>query len=150
MHHAFFSSGLCFFLQAPPVTWSMELQKEAEDWVKYLAENDKFQHSTKNPGNLYMANDRPKEYCTDAVQWFHSEEKDYNYSNPKYYKAAGHFTQVGSGAEIYKWKYRCIGCFIFGVVQLSESKDVYDMEVVKCVKRIVHKPSLENRYLFES
>ena len=101
MHQAFFSSGLCLFLQAPLVTWSMELQKEAEDWVNYLAENNKFHHSAKNPGNLYLASDRPKEYCTDAVQWFHWEEKFYNYSNPKYYKAAGHFTQVGSGVEIY-------------------------------------------------
>ena len=72
----------------------MSLQKEAEDWVKYLAKNNKFHHSTNNPGNLYLSVYRPKEYCSDAVQWFHWEEKFYNYSNPKYYKAAGHFTQV--------------------------------------------------------
>lgn len=80
--------------QVAPVTWSTDLQKEAEDWVKYLAENNKFHHSKKNPGNLYLSAYKPKEYCTDAIQWFHWEEKYYDYSNPKYYKAAGHFTQV--------------------------------------------------------
>ncbi|XP_073238329.1 uncharacterized protein [Porites lutea] len=74
----------------------MDLQKQAEDWVKYLAENDKFDHSKKNPGNLYLShpNVYPAEYCSDAVQWFHWEEKYYNYSRPGYSKAAGHFTTV--------------------------------------------------------
>ena len=72
----------------------MSLQKEAEDWVKYLADNDKFHHSSKNPGNLYLSSYKAKEICSDAIWWFHNEEKKYDYSNPRYYKAAGHFTQV--------------------------------------------------------
>ncbi|KAM7445763.1 Golgi-associated plant pathoproteinsis-related protein 1 [Porites harrisoni] len=82
--------------QVSNVTWSTSLQKEAEDWVKYLAENNKFHHSQKNPGNLYLShpNDYPAEYCSDAIQWFHWEEKYYNYSRPGYSQAAGHFTTV--------------------------------------------------------
>lgn len=80
--------------QVPPVTWSSSLQKEAEDWVKYLAENNKFDHSPHNPGNLYMTSYRPDEYCSDAIWWFHQEEKFYNYSSPGFVRAAGHFTQV--------------------------------------------------------
>lgn len=80
--------------QVPPVTWSMDLQKEAEAWVKYLAENNKFQHSRHNPGNLYLQRQIPKEYCSDAIWWFHREEKDYNYSDPRYSQSTGHFTQV--------------------------------------------------------
>ncbi|KAM7445769.1 hypothetical protein ABFA07_005753 [Porites harrisoni] len=82
--------------QVPNVTWSNRLQKEAKVWVKYLAENNKFEHSEKNPGNLYLShpNDYPKEYCSDAVQWFHWEEKYYNYDKPGYVYKAGHFTQV--------------------------------------------------------
>ena len=74
----------------------MDLQKQAEDWVKYLAENNKFDHSQKNPGNLYLShpNDYPPEYCSDAIQWFHWEEKYYNYSRPGYSQKAGHFTTV--------------------------------------------------------
>ncbi|XP_068745249.1 Golgi-associated plant pathogenesis-related protein 1-like isoform X3 [Montipora capricornis] len=81
--------------QVPPVTWSSSLQKEAEDWVKYLAENNKFEHSPHNPGNLYLARYRPDEYCSDAIWWFHQEEQFYNYSSPGFLIAAGHFTQVG-------------------------------------------------------
>ena len=82
----------------------MDLQKQAEDWVKYLAENDKFDHSKKNPGNLYLShpNVYPAEYCSDAVQWFHWEEKFYNYSRPRYSQAAGHFTTVWH--EHYKFR----------------------------------------------
>ena len=80
----------------------MSLQKEAEDWVKYLAENNKFHHSKKNPGNLYLShpNDYPPEYCSDAVQWFHSEEKFYNYEKPGYVGKAGHFTQVNEDRTV--------------------------------------------------
>ncbi|XP_068745243.1 Golgi-associated plant pathogenesis-related protein 1-like isoform X1 [Montipora capricornis] len=80
--------------QVPPVTWSTSLQKEAEDWVKHLAENNKFQHSLHNPGNLYMAGYKHDEICSDAIWWFHQEEKFYNYSSPGFLYAAGHFTQV--------------------------------------------------------
>ena len=92
----FYFKGLYFFFQVPNVTWSNSLQKEAEDWVKYLAENNKFHHSQKNPGNLYLShpNEYPEEYCSDAIQWFHWEEKFYNYDKPGYNQAAGHFTTV--------------------------------------------------------
>ncbi|KAJ7392468.1 hypothetical protein OS493_012134 [Desmophyllum pertusum] len=81
--------------QVPNVTWSTTLQKQAENWVKYLAKNDKFHHEGKNPGNLYMSGrPYPKEYCSDALWWFHEEEKSYNFKNPGFVKAAGHFTQV--------------------------------------------------------
>ncbi|XP_067035851.1 Golgi-associated plant pathogenesis-related protein 1-like [Acropora muricata] len=80
--------------QVPLVTWSMDLQKEAEAWVKYLAENNKFQHSRHNPGNLYMQGQIPKEYCSDAIWWFHWEEKKYDYSNPRFSRSTGQFSQV--------------------------------------------------------
>lgn len=72
----------------------MSLQKEAEDWVNYLAQNNLFKHSKKNPGNLYMDVSKQPEICSDALWWFHNEEKYYNYSNPRYVFKAGHFTQV--------------------------------------------------------
>lgn len=80
--------------QVPAVTWSKKLQKEAQDWANYLAKNNMFKHSSKNPGNLYLSAYKPREYCSDAIWWFHREEKFYNYSNPRYVKAAGHFTQL--------------------------------------------------------
>ena len=82
--------------KVPSVTWSTKLQKEAQDWADYLAANNKFHHSPKNPGNLYLSAQKPREYCSDAIWWFHNEEKYYNYSNPRYVAAAGHFTQVSN------------------------------------------------------
>ena len=80
--------------KVPLVTWSISLQKEAEDWVKFLVENNKFEFSKNNSGNLYMSTKIPREYCSEAVWWFHSQEKYYNFSNPRYVKAARNFTQV--------------------------------------------------------
>ena len=37
---------------------------------------------------------RPREYCSEAVWWFHSHEKYYDFRNPRYVKAASNFTQV--------------------------------------------------------
>ena len=76
----------------------MDLQKEAEAWVKYLAENNKFNHSRHNPGNLYMQGQIPQEYCSDAIWWFHWEEQFYDYSDPRYTHKAGHFSQVKPNA----------------------------------------------------
>ncbi|XP_020619207.1 Golgi-associated plant pathogenesis-related protein 1-like, partial [Orbicella faveolata] len=81
-------------LKVPFVTWSISLQREAEDWVKYLAENNKFGISKTNSGNLYMSAYRPREYCSEAVWWFHSQEKYYDFRNPHYVKAASNFTQM--------------------------------------------------------
>ena len=75
----------------------MSLEKEANDWVKYLADNNKFEQSSENPGNLYLSPSEayPQEFCSNAVWLFHSEEKFYNYSKPGYVRKAGNFTQVG-------------------------------------------------------
>ena len=81
-------------LKVPLVTWSISLQREAEDWVKYLAEKNKFEISKNNSGNLYMSVYRPREHCSEAVWWFHSQEKYYDFGNPRYVKEASNFTQV--------------------------------------------------------
>ena len=93
---------LADFSKVPPVTWSASLQKEAQDWANYLAENNKFHHSKKNPGNLYLSGYKPPEYCSDAIWWFHQEEQYYNYSKPGYVLKAGHFTQVGEKLTMYQ------------------------------------------------
>ena len=99
------------------MTWSTSLQKEAEDWVRYLAENNKFHKSSRNPGNLYMSVYKPKEYCSDAIWWFHWQGKSYDYDNPGYRKTTEHFTQV-------KQEY-CHGltliCFVCNLSQLSRN-----------------------------
>ena len=70
------------------------MEQIATDWANYLAENNLFKHSSKRPGNLFMAPYKPREYCTEALKWMYTEEKLYNYSRPGYQPRAGHFTQV--------------------------------------------------------
>lgn len=79
--------------KVPFVTWSLSLKKEAENWVKYLADNNKLEFKN-NSGNLYLSTEKPREYCSQAIWWFHGQERYYDYKNPRYIKAARNFTQV--------------------------------------------------------
>ncbi|XP_078358051.1 Golgi-associated plant pathogenesis-related protein 1-like isoform X2 [Oculina patagonica] len=82
--------------QAGPVTWDNNLAKGAEDWAKYLANNNLFQHApNRNAGeNLYMSSYRPQEPCTSATKAFYGEVKYYDFNKPGYSSSTGHFTQV--------------------------------------------------------
>jgi len=99
--------------------WSNDLQKEAENYAKYLADKDVFKHSSqKNQGeNLYY------EYYSASVtinplerassSWL-DEKKDYKYSKigdgKNTFSMIGHYTQmiwknttkVGLGAYVNK------------------------------------------------
>ena len=44
---------------------------------------------------------RPREYCSEAVWWFHSQEKYYDFRNPRYVKDASNFTQVSLKKELF-------------------------------------------------
>lgn len=84
-------------MKVPNVTWSTSLQKEAEDWVKYLAKNDKLESSGKGFEMMFALwgpSSKPKDLCSQAIWLFHAGEKDYDYSNQLPYGTAGHFTQV--------------------------------------------------------
>ena len=87
---------LFFLLKVPNVTWSTSLQKQAEDWVKYLAENNRYEHEigTGSGENLFRTWYKRKEYCSDAVWSWHQEEQYYDYNKPSFTGRTGHFTQV--------------------------------------------------------
>ena len=78
-------------LKAP----SAELQAYADKRGLELATTDKFAHSANSPygENLFMG--YGKDYtCADAVQAWYDEIKDYNFKNPGFSSATGHFTAV--------------------------------------------------------
>ena len=99
--------------------WSNDLQKEAEIYAKYLADNDVFKHSSqKNQGeNLYYEYNSasitkiPLELS--SISWL-DEKKDYKYSKigdgKNTFNKIGHYTQmiwknttkVGLGAYVNK------------------------------------------------
>jgi len=83
-----------FRTQVGNVTWSIKLFKKARSWAIHLADNNLFDHEKKDPGNLFLSPGTPDEPCARAVQLFYTEEKNYDYRTPEFFKGAGHFTQV--------------------------------------------------------
>lgn len=78
-------------LKAP----SADLQAYADKRGQELATSDKFAHPANSPygENLFMG--YGKDYtCADAVQSWYDEIKDYNFNNPGFSSATGHFTAV--------------------------------------------------------
>jgi len=82
--------------QAGPVTWDNNLAKGAQDWAKYLADNNLFQHAPniRAGENLYTSASKPDEPCTAATKAFYGEVKNYDFSKPGFSRNTGHFTQV--------------------------------------------------------
>jgi hypothetical protein len=85
--------------QAPSLTWDNTIQEASNNWSHYLLTNDLFQHS----GNqLYGENLAYfKGYGTDvmvllkkAVDAWYNEISLYDFSNPGFSQATGHFTSL--------------------------------------------------------
>lgn len=78
-------------LKAP----SADLQAYADKRGLELATTDKFSHPANSPygENLFMG--YGKDYtCADAVKAWYDEIKDYDFNNPRFSSATGHFTAV--------------------------------------------------------
>jgi len=80
--------------QAPPLTWSSALARDAEAWAKQIAREGRLRHDdTKDGENVFMVFGREID-GNDAVNSWYSEVKDYNFSKSGYQSNTGHFTQV--------------------------------------------------------
>lgn len=80
--------------QAPPLTWSSALARDAEAWAKQIAREGRLRHDdTKYGENVFMVFGREID-GSDAVNSWYSEVKDYNFSKPGFQSNTGHFTQV--------------------------------------------------------
>ncbi|WP_424186800.1 CAP family protein [Actinokineospora sp. G85] len=76
---------------AEPLTWNDSLYADTLAWARSC----KFEHS--DNGGRYgenLAAQAPALSATDAVNMWVSEAKDYDYANPAFSTATGHFTQV--------------------------------------------------------
>uniref|UniRef100_A0A667Y697 SCP domain-containing protein n=1 Tax=Myripristis murdjan TaxID=586833 RepID=A0A667Y697_9TELE len=75
--------------QAPPLTFSDDLNTTAQKWADHLLSIKKLQHSNGNVGeNIYYASRK------EAVDSWYSEIKKYNWNSPGFNYQTGHFTQV--------------------------------------------------------
>lgn len=80
--------------QAPPLTWSSTLARDAEAWAKQIAREGRLRHDdTKDGENVFMVFGREID-GSDAVNSWYSEVKDYSFSKSGYQSNTGHFTQV--------------------------------------------------------
>jgi len=85
--------------QAPPITWDTTIAQFSQSWANYLLKNNLFQHSgtTLYGENLAYF----KGYGTDlitllkqAVDMWYNEIKLYDFNNPVFSEATGHFTAL--------------------------------------------------------
>lgn len=103
-----------FFHRSPPLKWSAELSRDAQDWANYLAATNLFEHDPtarpKDQGeNLYYMTPYPKRLCDlgetgqdclsceEIVKAWYDEELDYDYVTGKAkvpFAPILHFTQI--------------------------------------------------------
>ena len=80
--------------QAPALTWSSALARDAEAWAKQIARDGRLRHDDTSDGeNVFMVFGREID-GSDAVNSWYSEVKDYDFNNPGFQPKTGHFTQV--------------------------------------------------------
>ncbi|WP_244918176.1 CAP family protein [Nostoc linckia] len=82
--------------KSPNVTIDNTLNESAQAWAQTIAAKGDLEHSTNrnNVGeNIYWGGDSASLGSTAVDEWY-SEIKDYDYNNPVFSGATGHFTQV--------------------------------------------------------
>ena len=80
--------------QAPSLTWSSALARDAEAWAKQIAREGRLRHDdTKDGENVFMVFGREIDGA-DAVNSWYSEVKNYDFCKPGFQSNTGHFTQV--------------------------------------------------------
>ncbi|XP_041050374.1 retinitis pigmentosa 1-like 1 protein [Carcharodon carcharias] len=81
----------------PPLTYNKEMIKDCQEWAEVLAPKGDMEHSdTKNGENIWYKWSSGEMVFTgkDPVDAWYEEIKDYDYSNPGFAAATGHFTQL--------------------------------------------------------
>lgn len=81
---------------APPVRVSKELSAVAQSWSDHLGAYSLFTHSTLRYGEVLaiVANQNATDAIIESIHNWYQEVSLYNYTNPVYSPATGHFTQL--------------------------------------------------------
>ena len=80
--------------QAPPLSWSSALARDAETWAKKIARDGRLRHDDASDGeNLFSVFGREID-GSDPVNSWYSEVKDFDFTKSGYQSGTGHFTQV--------------------------------------------------------
>ncbi|XP_073257922.1 Golgi-associated plant pathogenesis-related protein 1-like [Porites lutea] len=120
MDHCYASCGLCTMPPTPPpqvdatdclkahnnrralhgtpaLVWNNSLTQHAQEWAEYLLSNGSLVHASgiDEGENLAWGYGPTFRTCVQAMEgWYDDEEPQYDYDNPGFSKATGHFTQV--------------------------------------------------------
>ncbi|MFE9577331.1 CAP family protein [Nocardia sp. NPDC006044] len=79
----------------PALALNQTLTNVAQDWANTVAHNGQLSHKPNNQyGENLFGSPATTVTCTDAVDAWYAEIKNYDYNNPGYSGATGHFTQV--------------------------------------------------------
>ena len=80
--------------QAPPLSWSSVLARDAENWAKQIAREGRLPHDDCKDGeNVFMVFGREID-GSDAVDSWYREVEKYNFNKGGHQSNTGHFTQV--------------------------------------------------------
>jgi len=79
----------------PPLVWSENVAKVAQDWANTNARQDSMHHRRPNKygENIFWMSGAEPTGAMVADNWY-DEIKDYHYSSPGFSMNTGHFTQV--------------------------------------------------------
>ncbi len=80
---------------APPLRWSEEIRRYAQEWADRLANEDRMYHRTERRygENIYWISGGEPGGEAPVDSWY-SEIRMYNFSSPGFTSGTGHFTQV--------------------------------------------------------
>lgn len=80
--------------RALPVVWDTVIESSARNHAEYIADKGYLEHSVNNGYGENLAATYSANAMVDAVDMWYSEEPAYNYSQPGFSMATGHFTQL--------------------------------------------------------
>ena len=79
------------------MNWSDTLAAHAQVWADDLANRDAYEHDNGRGlegENIFKSSQDTATACKSGTYAFYKEEKFYDYDNPGFSMAVGHFTQV--------------------------------------------------------
>jgi len=82
---------------ASPLVWNDTLTQHAQTWADHLLSLDSLVHANGigEGENLAWGKGPTFRTCVNAMNgWYDDEEPKYDYDNPGFYSATGHFTQI--------------------------------------------------------
>lgn len=82
--------------QAPAIVYSSRISEFSQSWADHMSQNNVFQHSTDSQygENIAMTTQQDTNAVIQSIDMFYNEVQLYDFNNPVFDAATGHFTQL--------------------------------------------------------